>query len=41
MAGLYIHIPYCRHRCLYCDFFTGGASIARWDALADSLIAEM
>ena len=20
--GLYIHIPFCRHKCLYCDFNT-------------------
>ena len=18
--GLYVHIPFCRHKCLYCDF---------------------
>lgn len=22
MAGIYIHVPYCRTRCIYCDFFT-------------------
>ncbi len=22
MAGLYIHIPYCRSKCAYCDFFS-------------------
>lgn len=22
MAGLYIHIPFCRSRCIYCDFFS-------------------
>lgn len=23
MAGIYIHIPFCKTRCHYCDFFTG------------------
>lgn len=40
MAGLYIHIPFCRQKCRYCDFY----SIAS-DALAapmlDSLGAEL
>lgn len=22
MAGLYIHIPFCEHKCLYCDFYS-------------------
>ena len=22
-AGIYIHIPFCRSRCSYCDFATG------------------
>lgn len=22
MAGIYLHIPFCKHRCIYCDFFS-------------------
>lgn len=38
---LYIHIPYCRKKCLYCDFFSGGAQIADWESLTQSIINEL
>ena len=38
---LYIHIPYCRRKCLYCDFFSGGASVADWPRLVRALLAEL
>lgn len=41
MAGLYIHIPYCAKKCIYCDFFSGGARSADWKRLTDALIAEL
>ncbi|MCH5240399.1 MAG: radical SAM family heme chaperone HemW [Muribaculaceae bacterium] len=40
-GGLYIHIPYCRHKCLYCDFYTGGLRIAEWDKYVDCLLNEL
>lgn len=39
--GLYVHIPYCRRKCLYCDFYSGGAGIAEWKGLVDALVAEL
>lgn len=40
-GGLYIHIPYCRKKCLYCDFFSGGVSQADWSLLRRSLLNEL
>ncbi|HEY6189000.1 MAG TPA: radical SAM family heme chaperone HemW [Pyrinomonadaceae bacterium] len=40
-AGIYIHIPFCRSRCSYCDFATGayeGALAARY---VDALCSEI
>ena len=39
-GGLYIHIPYCRHKCLYCDFYTGGLRIADWEKYVGCLLNE-
>ena len=40
MAGLYIHIPFCRQACRYCDFFFS-VSLRYVDAYVDSLIQEL
>lgn len=39
--GLYIHIPFCRSKCPYCDFFSVRYDEALAEKYADRLIAEM
>lgn len=40
MAGLYIHIPFCAKRCLYCDFFSNTDMRFR-EPYVDAVIREM
>lgn len=40
-GGVYIHIPFCRNKCLYCDFYTAGARIADWDNYVAMLLKEL
>ena len=40
MAGLYIHIPFCKKRCLYCDFFST-TLLERREEYAEALIREI
>ena len=40
MAGLYIHIPFCRSRCIYCGFYS--TTLLAWqDRYVDALCREM
>lgn len=39
MAGIYVHIPFCKTRCVYCDFYTG-TDESKTDALVQALCAE-
>lgn len=39
-GGIYIHIPFCRHKCIYCDFYTGGQRIAQWDNYINAILKE-
>jgi oxygen-independent coproporphyrinogen-3 oxidase len=40
MAGLYIHIPFCKQLCYYCDFYFS-VSLQRKDELLNALIKEI
>ena len=40
-SSLYIHIPYCASKCIYCDFFSGGAKYADWSLLSNQLLSEL
>ena len=40
-AGIYIHIPFCRARCSYCDFATGTYREAAAERYVRALVAEI
>lgn len=41
VAGIYVHIPYCARRCLYCDFYTEGVIRADWPTYISALLTEL
>ncbi|MCM1319362.1 MAG: radical SAM family heme chaperone HemW [Muribaculaceae bacterium] len=40
MSGVYIHIPFCRHKCLYCDFYSIGSKSAPWKGYIQAILDE-
>lgn len=40
MAGIYIHIPFCRHKCNYCNFYSL-ASTRNIDRISSSIALEL
>jgi oxygen-independent coproporphyrinogen-3 oxidase len=38
---LYVHLPFCAHRCGYCDFVTAVGREGQHDAYVDALLAEL
>jgi oxygen-independent coproporphyrinogen-3 oxidase len=40
-TGLYIHIPFCRQKCYYCDFPSYPNMEGYWDTYTDALVSEL
>lgn len=40
-SQIYIHIPYCKGKCIYCDFFSAGSGIADWSLYVRSVLNEL
>jgi oxygen-independent coproporphyrinogen-3 oxidase len=38
---LYVHVPFCAHRCGYCDFVTAVGRVGEHGAYADALLTEL
>ncbi len=41
MGGLYIHIPFCKSKCIYCDFYSVGSKNAPWNTFVSSILNEL
>ncbi|MBQ7634853.1 MAG: radical SAM family heme chaperone HemW [Bacteroidaceae bacterium] len=41
MAGIYVHVPFCKSRCAYCDFCSSTYAAPTRHAYTDALIAEI
>ena len=39
--GIYIHIPFCRSKCDYCDFYSLAGQEARMDDYQKALLAHL
>ncbi len=41
MVGLYLHIPFCRRKCVYCDFYSVEAATTELQSYPDLLIRHL
>ena len=39
--GLYIHIPFCRQKCIYCDFYSLAGNESRMDEYTNALCTHL
>jgi len=39
--GLYLHIPFCKRKCAYCDFFSGTGTQADFDVYTEKLTEKL
>lgn len=39
--GLYIHIPFCKQKCVYCDFYSLAGNEGRMDAYVEALCTDL
>ena len=39
--GLYLHIPFCRSKCAYCDFYSLAGREEQMDAYQNALLAHL
>ncbi|MDE6007266.1 MAG: radical SAM family heme chaperone HemW [Muribaculaceae bacterium] len=40
MSGIYVHIPFCRRKCFYCDFYSVGERSAVWSRFVEAICRE-
>ncbi|MDD7241828.1 MAG: coproporphyrinogen III oxidase, partial [Bacteroidaceae bacterium] len=41
MAGLYIHVPFCKGRCIYCDFYSTTEGVECKSRYVSALLQEI
>ena len=41
VAGIYIHVPFCQGRCIYCDFYSTTEGEEWKSRYVDALLAEL